>query len=280
MGGTPMSILTLIVVGLIGILAGGIVNVLADDLPQRRNPRLPHYPDNTPRPLIAWLGITAFLTGKRASPDGAKLSWRYPVTEIATALAMLLVLVRVSYYLPPADDLQVIFWLIYMAIFMLIIVIDIEHKLILFVVIIPSAALAILDAVLTPLRYAPSLRDALIGGAAGFIVFFILYNGGFLFTYVMGKLRGQEIKDVAFGYGDVMLATLSGLILGWKLLIFAMFITVFLGAFGAIFYLVSRSLMGNKYSMFTALPYGPYIVAGTFIMMLFSQEVSALLLRY
>jgi len=50
----------IILVFLIGIIAGGIVNALADDLPERRRPQLPRYPDGTPRPLIAWLGITAF----------------------------------------------------------------------------------------------------------------------------------------------------------------------------------------------------------------------------
>lgn len=272
-----MSIITLIVVGLIGIIAGGLVNALADDLPQRRNPARPHYPDGTVRPLVAWLGITAFLFGKRASPDGARLSWRYPLSEIATALLMILTLLATSDGDPKASDLQLIFWLIYMAIFVLITVIDMEHKLILFVVIIPSAVLAVLDAIVTPINQVPDLGEALIGGALGFGAFYLMYKGGFLFTYIMGKSRGEEITTTAFGYGDVMLATLSGLILGWGALIFAMFITVFLGAFGAIIYLLSRSLLGNKYSMFTALPYGPYIVAGTLLMLLFRPEVGALL---
>lgn len=272
--------LTFIIVAVIGLLAGGVVNLLADDLPHRRSPRLPHYPDNTARPLIAWLGLTAFLFGKRASLGGAKLSWRYPLTEIATALLMVLVIIKTSEGQPlqQVSDLQRAFWLLYMAIFVLITVIDIEHKLILFVVIIPSAIMAAADALLTPTQQGPDLGEALIGGVMGFGVFFLMYNGGFLFTYLMGKLRGEEITTVAFGYGDVMMATLSGLMLGWKALIFAMFITVFLGAFGAIIYLLTRSLLGKRYSMFTAIPYGPYIVLGTLIMLLFSTEVSAILL--
>jgi leader peptidase (prepilin peptidase)/N-methyltransferase len=83
---------------------------------------------------------------------------------------------------------------------------------------------------------------------------------------------------VAFGYGDVMLAALCGLIVGWQALIFAMFITVFLGALGALVYLVGRGLTG-RYDMFTPLPYGPYIVIGTWIMLLFSDQVRTLLWR-
>lgn len=318
-------LLTLFAVAVLGILVGGVVNVLADDLPLRRNPRLPRYvpdakkmaihyfpreesdededaaahetdadtsqphpipeiagmtpqqivdyiqADDEPRPLIAWLGITAFLFGKRTSPNGVTLNWRYPITELFTAFLMVLA-VAATWDKADLPLVQLGFFLVYMAIFSLITVIDIEHKLILFVVIIPSVLVALIDALL--LSYEPSIRDALIGGAFGFGVFFILYNGGFLFTYIMGALRGERINEVAFGYGDVMLATLSGLILGWRALIFAMFITVFLGAFGALLYLTSRSLLGSKYSAFTALPYGPYIIAGTTIMLLFSAEVA------
>lgn len=268
----------IVLVFLIGIVAGGVVNALADDLPKRRRPQLPRYPDDTPRPLIAWLGITAFLFGKRASPNGAKLRWRYPLTEIATALLMVLVVVVTEddrNVEQTMDTLQFIFWLIYMPIFVLITVIDLEHRLILFIVIIPSAVIALLDAILT--TYGADLGEALLGGLLGFFVFFLLYIGGFLFTYVLGKARGQPIDEVAFGYGDVMLITLSGLILGWQPLIIAMFVTVFLGAAGAILYLVVRGLTRRHYSMFTPLPYGPYIVLGTVLMLLFSVEISRVL---
>jgi hypothetical protein len=93
-----------------------VLNILADDLPMRRTPSRPHYPDGTPRPPSAWLGIAAFLTGQREPPPGAearpaspaappatphlatlkavsgracclspqprRLSWRYPLVEI------------------------------------------------------------------------------------------------------------------------------------------------------------------------------------------------------
>ncbi len=296
----------IVVAVILGLIAGGIVNVLADDLPLRRSARWPVYlsdekkraihmadesqevilakPDES-RPLIAWLGVTAFLFGKRTSPSGVRLNWRYPLTEIFTVFLMVLTVnvLQSAENLADIGFLQTIFFLIYMAIFSLIIVIDIEHKLILFVVIIPSAVLAILDAVLGTLIfdegfYQPDLRDALLGGLMGFLVFFLMYNGGFLFTYVMGILRGQRITEIAFGYGDVMMATLSGLILGWQALIFAMFITVFLGAFGAIIYILSRQLMGSRYSAFTAIPYGPYIVIGTIVMLLYRVPVTDFLM--
>jgi prepilin signal peptidase PulO-like enzyme (type II secretory pathway) len=265
----------LIIVAIIGILVGVVVNLLADALPNRsRIPFPPRYADGSPRPPIAWLGITAFLFRKRAAPDGTKLRWRYPATELFTAGLMILTLLATS-----DDDkmtaLQLTFWLIYMAIFALITVIDLEHRLILFIVIIPACVVAILDALTT--GYGASLSEALIGGAVGFGVFFLMYLGGFLFIYVMAQTRGRSTSEVAFGYGDVMLITLSGLILGWQPLIPAMFLTVFLGALGAVAWLVGRWLTGNRYSLFTPLPYGQYIIIATVIMLLFSAEVTQFL---
>jgi leader peptidase (prepilin peptidase) / N-methyltransferase len=262
-----------LIIGIIGILVGGVINALSDDLPQYRRPRLPHYPDDTPRPVSAWLGITAFLLGQRRAPSGSTLSWRYPLTEIATAGLMIMTFV-IKNNDGVANNIQLVFWLAYMAIFVLITVIDLEHKLILFAVIIPSAILALIDPLVTPyINNEPDFQRALIGGAIGFGVFFLLYLGGYVYLYIVNSLQGRNITEVAFGYGDVMMATLSGLILGPERLFFAMFITVFLGAAGALLWLVSRRLSNSGFSMFTALPYGPYIVAGTIILMLFGAQV-------
>jgi prepilin signal peptidase PulO-like enzyme (type II secretory pathway) len=302
-------LLEIILVSILGLVAGIVVNALSDDLPLRRSPRLPRYVslrkkfaihssdpevqattqiDDERRPLIAWSGITAFLFGKRTSPGGVTLGWRYPITEVMTLMFMLMTLFATTDNpdMPNVGTLQLAFWFIYMTIFALIIVIDIEHKLILFVVIIPSSLIALLDALLTTNfrdnpeigMQVPHLTEALLGGLMGFIVFFIMYNGGYLFTYVLGVIRGEKIEEIAFGYGDVMMATLAGFILGWRALIFAMFVTVFLGAFGAILYLLLRRLIGAKYSAFTALPYGPYIVVGTIAMLLYRVPVTDFLL--
>jgi leader peptidase (prepilin peptidase)/N-methyltransferase len=257
----------------IGILAGGIVNALADDLPKRRPVRLPHYPDDTPRPVSAWLGLTAFLLGQRTSPNAARLSWRYPLTELLTAGLMVLT-VYVSQARLDVSTLQTIFWCIYMAAMVLITVIDVEHRLILFVVINPLVVLVLIEALLTPENAAPSLVDAIIGGVVGYAIFFLMFNGGAMFTYIVGRLRGQPINEVAFGYGDVMLAGVSGLMLGWRGLIFSLFITVFLGAIGALIYILYRRFTPKGYQAFSPIPYGPYIVIATLLMLLFPAVVS------
>ncbi len=269
-------LLSVLLIIIIGLIAGAIVNALADDLPQYQRPQLPHYPDGTSRPKSAWIGIVAFATGQRRSPGGSQLSWRYPITEVITILGMLLAYAARQNE-TNVSDLQFIFWLIYIAIFVLITVIDLEHRLILFAVIIPSVLIALLDALIVPDQRPPDLQKSLLGGALGFGVFYVMYIGGKLYVYFMREWRQRNITEVAFGYGDVMMATLSGLILGLEAMIFALFITVFLGALGASLYLIWRIVAGQRASLLTALPYGPYIVLGTLIMLLFSTEVRKIL---
>lgn len=308
--------LEFVIVGLIGLLVGGIVNALADELPYRsylvipyvpdedapeeekaeykrfqpilyaRNRRgfLPVYPDGTPRPITAWLGITAFLLGQRepANPqpdevraqhyqESSQLSWRHPLTEIMTALFFIAAAMAAP-NIAGMNTAQYLLNFVYMALFALIIVIDMEHKLILFVVMIPSIILALLDGFFLPAPY-PGFVDSLVGFGVGFGFFLLIYIFGYGFRWLMGKMRGQKINTVAFGYGDVMMISFSGAMLGLLPTLMAIFITLMLGFLGAILFMIGRKLVSGRYDAFTAIPYGPYIVIATLIMQLWGEQV-------
>ncbi len=262
-----MQLLEALIAGFLGLLVGGWLNMLADDLPSvRGDVRAPHYPDGAPRP---WLGVLAFLQGKRLSPGKSRLSWRYPLVEVGMALCFIALVAAYPF------NLQLFFYLFYAAMFMLVTVIDVEHRLILFAIMIPAAFVALLDALLPdPAR--PTLQDALGGGVLGFGVFWLFWLGGVLFNKARAGDDDTEL-EVAFGFGDVMLAGVCGLILGWQAMLFAMFITVFAGAFGGIVWIASRMFSATGYAMFSALPYGPYIVFGTVLMLFFKGLLKALL---
>ena len=272
--------LELIWIAVFGILSGGIVNVLADSLPARRRFGRPAYPDGRPRPIRAWLGITAFLFSRRrpAQANEPKLGWRYPIAEIAAAALMVAAYIIMG-RIANVSGGQMLIWLIDMAIFMLIAVIDLEHKLIMSATVVPAAVLALIDAALFP-NPLPTLASSLAGGALGFIIFYLVYQGGYLFRHLVERMRGEKIHTLVFGFGDVMLAGLSGLMLGLPDVILAMFISIFLGAIGAIFYLGFGFFAARRYRPFTAIPYGPYIVTATIIVMFFGVELRSLLLGY
>jgi leader peptidase (prepilin peptidase)/N-methyltransferase len=257
-----------------GVVIGAVVNALADELPFRRRPKWPRYPDFERRRGLAMSGILAFVLGKRTSSAGNALDWRHPLTEVLAVVLTVLTLNAAQQY--GVSLAQVVFWLIYVAFFTLVVVIDVEHHLILYVVISPFLAVALADALLTG-RFPDVLVESVIGGVVGYVVFFALFNGGALFAYVIGKLRGQPLNEVAFGYGDVMLAGVVGLILGWKAFLFAMVATILLGALGALMFIVYQRVFRGGYSAFAALPYGPYIVAGAMLVMLYPRETIGLL---
>ena len=267
-----MTIPGAILAGVLGVLVGGVINALADDLPERMRIRRPHYPDGSPRPPRAWLGLSAFVLGLRegpshpaeggeaSAPHANRLSWRHPLVEAVMGLAYAGLVLGYSH------EKALWAWFVYVAVLMLITVIDIEHRLILFVVIVPSCLFALAVAAIAPPE-GREFQEYLWGGAVGFLLFLAMFMGGAAFSTLLGR------QEVAFGFGDVMLATLSGLMLGWRAFIFAALITVVAGAVGSLLYIVSRAMVGRRYRLFTPLPYGPYIVIGTLVMLLFRDEV-------
>ncbi|MFQ3537222.1 MAG: A24 family peptidase [Aggregatilineales bacterium] len=258
---------------LLGMLVGGIVNWLADYLPYTVRLGPPRYPDDSARPLTAWLGVSAFLLGRHSARSGAALSLRHPLTEIAVAALFAYIASQSAQDVPRG-----LFLMGSVAILALITIIDLEHRMILYLVIVPSCLYALLGAALLGERLVPHLRftDYLIGGAVGFGLFFMMYLGGMLFNYIASNARGAPITESAFGDGDVLLAALAGFMLGWQALIYAALIAVFLGGLGAFIYLGGRLLLRGRYEWFTALPYGQYIVFGTLIMLLWRAETLAL----
>ena len=99
----------------------------------------------------------------------------------------------------------------------------------------------------------PDIVSALAGGAAGFVLFLLIY----LFS------RG------GMGEGDVKMAALAGLAVGWPLVSEAAVISFIIGGATAVIILFANKNAGRK----TALPYGPFLAAGMLITLLFGQAI-------
>lgn len=290
-----LDILSFVAAVIIGFLAGVLVNAFADSLPQFRRPRLPFYSDGSERPVLEWSGLVAYFSGGREKYDSSepeaveveqadgsvvtmykipppRITLRHPIVELFMASFFGFIILNWP------DHERTIIWFIYLTILMLITVIDLEHYIVLTPVIVVSSLFAIAVAIFLPEEGADrATADYLIGGAVGLGIFLAMYWGGAVFAGLVSAARGQKLDEVAFGFGDVMLATLCGLMIGWQALIFALLITVFVGALGAVLYMIGRQFTSAKYDLFTPLPYGPYIVIGTVIMMLWREDVRRLL---
>jgi leader peptidase (prepilin peptidase)/N-methyltransferase len=252
---------------LFGLLVGAAINLCADQLPVwRQIRRAPYCPFcDEPRPTWAWISTLAFLRLKPTCPHcGAPIPWRHPLVELGTAALFGFL----WYWYGMAGDFAFLIpYTVYSAIFVLVLVIDLEHKLILNIVIYPAWILALLGSLFHPQPH--FYRLALLGGAVGFGVLYLIYLLGELFVKVMSRIRGKQIHAVAFGFGDVRLGGFIGLVLGFPDVLAALLVAILLGGLGGILYWFVSAVLLRRYSLFTAIPYGPFLVLGAMYIMFF-----------
>jgi leader peptidase (prepilin peptidase)/N-methyltransferase len=258
----------IILYALLGLAVGVFINLCADQLPRWRRLRWPPFCPycEQPRPAWAWLSSLAYLRFKpECQRCGAPISWRHPLVELGTAALFAFL----WYQYGQGDDTAFLIpYTVYSAILVLVLVIDLEHKLILNVVLYPAWALALLGSFLHPDPF--FYRLALLGGVVGFGILFLIYLLGELFVKAMSKVRGKPINAVAFGFGDVRLGGFIGLVLGFPTVINAIFVAILLGGLGGLFFWFVRAVILRRYSLFTAIPYGPFLVIGAMVFMFFA----------
>jgi leader peptidase (prepilin peptidase)/N-methyltransferase len=255
---------------LIGVSAGVLINLIADSLPTARRLHAPACQVcGKRRSIIAWSGLAAYLGRRRRCPHcGTALSARHIGVELVVPALLVLCWARTGM------TITTLFNAIYSAVFVLIAVTDIEHRLILHVVSLPAILLALVGAYTNPTFDSP--KRALLGGGIGLIATLILYSFGMLFSWLVGRARGEPLPGPAFGFGDVTLGTFLGLILGAPEIIFALVLGILTGFLGAMVYLVTRALNRQKHQVFsTFIPYGPFLILGGAAMLYFGREFMA-----
>ena len=274
-----------ILIAALGILLGGVVNALADDLPAGRKLGFPKYPDGQRRPILAWLGVSAFLTSLRRGPgtDRTKtsvaeragytnpLSWRYPLTELLLSALMTITYVYIVRD-PAASYGHLLIRQAQVALLVLIAVVDLEHRQILFAPLFATVILAIISAAAFP-QVPPTLASMMAGALCAGLVFSLVYLGGRMFGHQAALFRGHSLEVTVFGLGDVYLMSAGGLIVGFPNILLAMVLTILLGGIGALSYLAVQVASGRGYEPFGALPYGGYIATATIIAMSMPPEL-------
>ena len=261
----------IILLAFLGFLVGGLVNQLGSDLPAwrkstqvgdlvdqpgsappaRRKLTRPHCPYcGQDYALWQWLALPTYLIGRaRCLNCNKRIRWRRPLVEVGLAIAY-------GYlWIVLGPSIKLAFYLVYAAIFALILITDLEHRLILNVVTIPSIFLAVVASLLLPDIL---LWNSLVGGAVGFFTFLLLVIVG---TNLFGS--------GALGEGDITLATFVGLITGFPLVIEALVLTTFVGAVISVFLLVTRVR-----SLRDHIPYGPFLIIGATITLLKGYSIA------
>lgn len=223
-----------------GAVIGSFLNVCIYRLPEQQSIAKPlsqcphcHHPirfyDNIP--LISYL----ILKGK-CRDCGEKISWRYPLVELITAILALFLFAK--FYL----TINFLVFFIFTAVLIVITFIDLDHQIIPDLLTLPGIPIFFLLAVFV---VGVPWMEAAIG---------LLIGGGVLFVIALG----YEVitKREGMGGGDIKLLAMIGGFLGWKSLIFVLLFSSLLGAvIGVALMLIKKEDM--KY----AVPFGPFLSA-------------------
>lgn len=274
---------------LIGYFVGVLINLLADYLPARRHyfiaksspfstvkptlPKfLPHREDGALYPLPIYSGVIAAL--RQANVFDAPRRTRRSIVEVGLALGYGLVTLAYmdneffgGWHIP--------FLLFYGAALTLITVIDMEHRFVMIETILVPAVVALIEMWIYP-RF--SIQAGLQAGWYAFLIMFGLWLFGFVFGFVMHMVTGKRISRTILGFGDVEIATLGGLILGWQALGPALLIMAFTGGIGALVFIANRLRRRGRYRAFSAIPYGPYICLGVAVALFIPSAAANMLL--
>jgi leader peptidase (prepilin peptidase)/N-methyltransferase len=236
---------------LLGVLAAGwfagmLVNYLSDVLPVKRR-LVPPFCTECIQPM----GWRQYLIWPRRCGHCDKIrtrrTWIVELAYIAAALGI---------WLAPPERLGFILGMVWLLYFGIIIVIDIEHHVILHPMSLAGAVLGLATG-----SWLHGLFSTVIGGAVGFGTMLVFYWFGIWYVRAIARRKGSSIEEGdAFGFGDVNLSGVIGLLLGWPG-IFAglVFAVLFAGAFTLLY--LAAMVISRRYQPNMALPYGPFLAA-------------------
>jgi leader peptidase (prepilin peptidase)/N-methyltransferase len=230
---------------LFGVIMSYLINYLADVLPLKRRLGAPfciHCGHNT--------GLINFLIFKKCGncqKSPTKRRWLITFFFVAAVL---------FYWFFPLRRLDFLPAVILLGFLTLIVIIDIEYRVVLDITsIIGAAGAFVLGWRLN------GLEATLIGGPVGFGVMLLFYYLGILFTKWVSKKRGEEVDEVAMGFGDVKLSGVIGFLLGFPEIIGGILLAFIFGGIGSGLYII-YSLATKQYKSMAAIPYAPFIVLG------------------
>lgn len=193
-----------------------------------------------------------------------EISWQYPSVELATALLTLLIFnlkfsilnqYQIIQFLNFKTILDLILSLLLVWGLLVIFVIDLLHQ------IIPDEVIIFLVIVFSIRLFYPLNTEFLILNTKNYLVSAIASALFLCSIFLISKGKGM-------GFGDVKLAFLMGLVLGYPKVIVAFYFAFLTGALvGVTLIVLRKAKFGQK------IAFGPFLAAGTFVAYLWGEKI-------
>ncbi|GBC59620.1 prepilin peptidase [Desulfonema ishimotonii] len=235
----PLEIIAIVFI--FGLCIGSFLNVCIYRIPASKSIVSPpsacpacgyqlRFYDNIP--VLSYL----FLRGK-CRKCGISISPRYPIVELLTGLFATGVFLKFGM----TPETPVYFFFI--ATLLAITFIDIDHQIIPDIISLPGIPVFFLAAFALPsVTWQAALIGILVGGG-------VLYAIAWVYHFITGK--------DGMGGGDIKLLAMIGALLGWKGVLFTIFVSSAVGTIVGV-----TVMLYTRKNMKLAIPYGPFLAIG------------------
>lgn len=252
-----MEVISIVLFGLLGTAIGSFLNVCIDRIPAGKSlVSPPSHCDACGHRLSVkdLIPVFSYLwLHRHCRYCQATIPWRLFWVELGSGL--LLAFIYWQYGLSADFAITAA----YGYLFIVLGVIDLEHKLILNKIVYPAMVVAVIISILKllpqsgiiPLPW-PEAVNGVIGGGVGFVFLLIpalIYRGG-------------------MGWGDVKMAALIGLVTGFPLVIVSLLMGIILGGLVA-----GILLLLKKKKRKEPIPFGPFLAVATIVTLLWGSNI-------
>ena len=238
-----------VIVFVAGSLVGSFLNVCILRLPKDESIVFPPSHCTACQKPIAWFDnfpLLSFLfLGAQCRHCKAKISWQYPLIEALTGI--LFVVFYHRFGTTPKGFLY-----LYLSLGLLVqTVIDMRYKIIPDGITLPAIVIGlVVSAVFPEIHGQSAWAQGLLQSFLG-----VLVGGGFL--YLAGTVAEWVLKKEAMGGGDVKLLAAVGAVIGWRGVLWTLFVSSLAGSVGGLYLRLTK---GEE-----LIPFGPYLALGAFL---------------
>jgi len=247
-----IEIISIVSLTLLGLIVGSFSNVCIYRIPRNESIVFPasHCPkcSKAIRPFDNIPLLSYILLKGRCRHCKSKISIQYPLVEFLTGLTYLII------YFIYGLTIQTLVFIILSSALIIIAFIDLNEEIVPDVISLPGIVIGFVISFFVPyISFVNSGLGVVVGGG---IILIIGLGGSVIY------------KKEAMGGGDVKLAAMIGAFLGWRYIIISLFLGFFLGALTGIIL-----IMAKIKSREDTVPFGPFIILGSFITLLWGEKI-------